>query len=304
MAQVARAAAVEAPVLLLGESGTGKELVARALHDLGPRGRGPFETLDTASLAPTLIASELFGHERGAFTGAERQHMGAFERARGGTLFLDEIGELPNTLQPMLLGALERRRIRRVGGRTEIDTNVRIVSATHRDLRASINANTFRLDLYYRLSVIVIRVPPLRDRLEDIPLLVEHFARELGYPGSMEALLPNGLMRELSANPWAGNVRELRNLVESALAMGEPPNPSEGMALGAPSGSADPNSIALERLLGLPYKEARRAVLDEFEARYVPRLVERTEGNVSRAAREAGLDRSYLFELLRRHRDR
>jgi DNA-binding NtrC family response regulator len=302
MAQVARCAQTEAPILLVGESGTGKELIARALHDLGPRADAPFEVVDCASLAPNLVASELFGHERGAFTGAERQHVGAFERANGGTLFLDEIGELPADLQPMLLGALERRRFRRVGGRTEIAVDVRVISATHRDLRAEINANTFRLDLYYRLAVIVIRVPPLRDRPEDLPLLIESFLSEMGHTDPPEQLFPPAKMEALAAHRWPGNVRELRNLVEATVAMGEAP-PLEGdIDVGETSeGPHDESQIAVGRMLRLPYKAARQELLREFELRYVKRLLETNDGNVSRAARAAGMDRSYLSGLVKRH---
>ncbi|MBK7774038.1 MAG: sigma 54-interacting transcriptional regulator [Sandaracinaceae bacterium] len=161
MLQVRKVARTEAPSLIVGESGTGKELIASAIHDLGPRTKGPFVTVDCGAMSPNLVASELFGHERGAFTGADRQHIGAFERANGGTIFLDEIGELPPELQPNLLGALERKRFRRVGGRTDIDVDVRIVAATNRDLRAEVNEGRFRLDLYYRLAVVTLRVAPL-----------------------------------------------------------------------------------------------------------------------------------------------
>ncbi len=223
MAHVARAAQSDAPVLVCGESGTGKELLAAALHDLGPRARGPFVTVDCGSLTPTLVASELFGHERGAFTGADRQHVSAFERADGGTLLLDEVGELPASLQTALLGVLERRRFRRLGGRADVAVDVRVVSATHRDLRAEVNAGTFRLDLYYRVAVVLLRIPPLRERAEDIPLLVEHFLRECGHDGPVEQLLSRSAMDGLASHHWPGNVRELRNLIEATVAMGEPP---------------------------------------------------------------------------------
>ena len=176
MAQVDRVAKANVPVLLVGESGTGKELVARALHEQSPRADKPLVVVDCGALAPGVVASELFGHERGSFTGAERTHVGAFERADGGTLFLDEIGELPPELQPQLLGALERRRFRRVGGKVDISVDVRVVSATNRDLRAEVNAGTFRLDLYYRVGVVEVRIPPLRERPDDLSLLVDHFS--------------------------------------------------------------------------------------------------------------------------------
>jgi DNA-binding NtrC family response regulator len=289
---VERAAQSDAAVLLVGESGTGKEVIARALHDLGPRAKGPFVTVDCGALSPTLVASELFGHERGAFTGADRQHLGAFERAGGGTIFLDEIGELPGALQANLLGVLERRRFRRLGGKQEISIDVRVISATHRDLRAEVNSGTFRLDLYYRLAVVVMKVPPLRERADDVPLLVEHFLRECGHAGPVGELISPAAMHALMHHHWPGNVRELRNLIEATVAMGEAP-PLDGVPP-APSGSSD--------VADLPYKEARAQVLHDFEARYLRVLLERTQGNVSQAAREARMDRSHLIDLLQRHK--
>jgi DNA-binding NtrC family response regulator len=309
-AQLDRAAQADASVLVVGESGTGKELVARALHELGPRRGRPFVTVDCGSLAPTLIASELFGHERGAFTGAERQHIGAFEQADGGTIFLDEIGELPAALQSSLLGVLERRRFKRLGGRSEIGVDVRVVSATHRDLRSAVNANTFRLDLFYRLAVISIELPPLRDRREDIPLLVAHFLREGGHEGNVDELVPPPAMLDLMAHTWPGNVRELRNVVESTVTMGHPPSLRSaanaslldpGSNLAPALSPAPATGDVIEPLLGLPYKDARLSILNDFESRYLTDLFSRAEGNVSRAAREARVDRSHLIELLQRH---
>jgi DNA-binding NtrC family response regulator len=308
LAQLVKAAASEVSVLLVGESGTGKELLARALHERGPRHAGPFETVDCASLSPTLVGSELFGHEKGAFTGADRRHVGAFERAHGGTLFLDEIGELPESLQPMLLGALERKRFRRLGGREEVSVDVRIVSATHRDLRAEVNAQRFRLDLYYRLAVVRLAVPSLRERLEDLPALIEHFAKDShASPADLARLLDAGFVAGLARHDWPGNVRELRNVVDATLAMGEPPMliASDGAAttlpppgsMPAPAGPSIPLGSALEQ----SYKDARLLVLTEFERAYLPKLLERAGGNVSQAARDADMDRSHLWELLRRH---
>jgi DNA-binding NtrC family response regulator len=289
---IERAAQSDAAVLLVGESGTGKELIARALHDLGPRKSQELVTVDCGSLAPTLVASELFGHERGAYTGADRQHIGAFERASGGTIFLDEIGELPGALQANLLGVLERRRFRRLGGKQDIAIDVRVVSATHRDLRAEVNSGTFRLDLYYRLAVVVMRVPPLRERADDIPLLVEHFLRECGHAGPVGELISPAALHALMQHHWPGNVRELRNLIEATVAMGEAPSLD-----GAPGGPSTGRSAATD----LPYKEARAQVLHEFEESYLRALLERTRGNVSQAAREARMDRSHLIDLLQRH---
>ncbi len=294
MAGVQRAAQSDVSVLVVGESGTGKEVVARALHDLGPRAEQPFVAVDCGALSPALVTSELFGHERGAFTGADHQHVGAFERAHGGTLFLDEIGELPMALQANLLGALERRKLRRLGGRTDISIDVRVVSATNRDVRADVNSGAFRLDLYYRLAVVTLRLPPLRERGEDIELLVEHFLHEAGYDGPVGELISSATMRSLASHHWPGNVRELRNMIEATLAMGEPPA-LDGLEV---VDAGDP----FTPLLVQPYRAARQAILDQFEARYLKALVERAGGNVSKAAREAQMNRSHLQEMLQRHR--
>ncbi|MCZ7683815.1 MAG: sigma 54-interacting transcriptional regulator [Sandaracinaceae bacterium] len=228
MAWVKRAARSDASVLLVGESGTGKELVARAIHDDGKRAEQPFVTVDCGALAPTLVASELFGHEKGAFTGADRQRAGALEMANHGTLFLDEIGELPSELQPALLGALERRTFRRVGGQAEVPVDVRVIAATNRDLRSEVNSGGFRLDLYYRLAVLRLELPPLRARTGDVVLLIEHFLRERGSPGPVSELFSEAELAELSRHHWPGNVRELRNLVEATLALGAPPRRRDG----------------------------------------------------------------------------
>jgi DNA-binding NtrC family response regulator len=296
MSAIERGARSEVSVLVIGESGTGKELVARALHDLGPRAGKPFVSVDCGALAPSLVASELFGHERGAFTGADQQYAGAFERATGGTLFLDEIGELPLALQASLLGALERRRIRRLGGKDELPIDVRVVSATNRDVRGDVNSGAFRLDLYYRLAVVTMPLPPLRERTEDIELLVEHFLREYGHEGAIAELISPATMRSLATHHWPGNVRELRNLIEATLAMGEAPvlEPAD------PNAASDP-SDPIAALLALPYRHAREQLLAQFEARYLPALLARADGNVSRAARTAQMNRSHLLELLQRH---
>jgi len=284
-------------VLVLGESGTGKELVARAIHGLSPRAAQPFVTVDCGATSPALFTSELFGHERGAFTGAERRHAGAFERAESGTVFLDEIGELPAPLQTALLGVLERRVIRRVGGTEDIPIDVRVVAATNRDLRRDVNRGAFRLDLYYRVAVVLLEIPPLRERAADLPLLVEHFLREAGASVDIGGLFDSATLRAMHVHSWPGNVRELRNAVEAALVTGAAPR-LDGIATGSalPAGDA-----VLSSVLGLPYRAARAAVLDEFERRYLADLLARNGGNVRQAAREARMDRTYLHELLRRH---
>ncbi|MEM7154247.1 MAG: sigma 54-interacting transcriptional regulator [Myxococcota bacterium] len=302
MAQIRQVAGSQVSVLVHGPSGTGKELIAQAVHELGPRAAQPFITVDCAALMPTLIASELFGHERGAFTGADQRHVGAFERAHGGTLFLDEVGELPPALQANLLGVLERRRFRRLGGREEISVDVRVVSATNRDLRSEVNAGSFRLDLYYRLAVVRLDVAPLAERREDIPLLVEHFLRECGHAGPVQELISDPAMDALMQHRWPGNVRELRNLVEATVAMGEtPPLHDPGDEPLAGGATASPPDDVFGEVLGHSYKDARREVLLRFESRYLGDLLERAGGNVSKAARLAAMDRSYLIDLLRRH---
>jgi DNA-binding NtrC family response regulator len=297
MAQASRVASSDVSVLVLGESGTGKELIARALHDASPRAAEPFVTVDCGAITPTLFSSELFGHERGAFTGAERQHIGAFERAHGGTLFLDEIGELPAELQSALLGALERRRVRRVGGRDDIEVDVRLVSATHRDLRSQVNSSAFRLDLFYRIAVVTLSVPPLRERREDIPGLIEHFLSDAGYSGRLGDVFPPDALKQLLSHPWPGNVRELRNFVLGTLALGEPAR-LDSVAGSSHEGDPARSASAFE----LPFREAKRAIVDDFERRYVEHLLQKSGGNARQAARDARMDRSYLMELMKRHR--
>jgi DNA-binding NtrC family response regulator len=302
MTQVRRAALSNISVLFVGESGTGKELLARAVHDASPRVNAPFVTIDCGAVTPTLVASELFGHEKGAFTGAIQTRPGAFEGADGGTLFLDEIGELSPELQVTLLGALERRRFCRVGGRKEISVDVRVVAATNRDLRAEVNSGAFRLDLYYRLAVVSLEVPPLRERTKDIPLLAEHFAREEGYEGPLDDVFPPDTMARLLRHHWPGNVRELKNYVQATVAMGEPAELRDDAGV-APTGGEDLRK-GLAPLLDEPYGDARNRLLAEFERSYLERLMERAHGNVAQAARDAKIARSHLNELLRRHKIR
>jgi DNA-binding NtrC family response regulator len=290
-ADLERVAATPTSVLIVGESGTGKERVAEALHARSPRAGEPLVTIDCGALASTLHASELFGHERGAFTGADRTHAGAFERAKGGTVFLDEIGELPSADQSALLGVLERRRFRRVGGTGELELGARVIAATNRDLRAEVNNGRFRHDLYHRLAVVVLRIPPLRERPEDVVPLVEHFARELGAEGPVGALFGAEAIARWQRHPWPGNVRELRNAVEAALVVG-------------PGLSAEPAAAIQAAEQGgplPPYKDARAALLKDFERGYLVRLLAEAGGNVSQAARAAKMDRSHLIDLLHRH---
>ncbi len=284
---VHRLARVDSAVLIQGETGTGKEVVARALHEAGPRRAGPLIVVDCGSMPATLIASLLFGHERGAFTGADARRACAFERAGGGTILLDEIGELPLEVQPALLGVLERRSFTRVGGQQSLDVDARVLAATHRDLRAEVNAGRFRADLYYRLAVARIVIPPLRERTEDLEPLVAHFVERL--TGSRELGPLAGALDALRAQPWSGNIRELRNVVEAAMVMGE-------LSLdGVPRAPAAVTSGPAT------YRDARAEALHAFEARYLRELVDRAGGNASEAARLARMDRPYLLTLLRKH---
>ncbi len=298
-----RAAPTTAPVLITGESGTGKELAARAVHAGSPRAGKPFEVVDCGGLPPTLIESELFGHERGAFTGAMTEREGAFERADGGTIFLDELGELPLELQPKLLRALGEQEIRRVGAKRTRKIDVRVVAATNRDLRRQVNTGHFRADLFYRLAVIQVRMPSLRDRLDDLPLLVrgllETIARERGLDAHVE---PDAdLIESLARHTWPGNVRELRNYLEQLLILKVPPS-FMGEAQIAPRSSAlAATPTPFEGLIELPLRSAKSELLERFERHYVARLLEQTGGNVAEAARRAGVDRVTLFRTIRRY---
>ncbi|MEM9073645.1 MAG: sigma 54-interacting transcriptional regulator [Myxococcota bacterium] len=291
--QVSRST-MRVPVLLLGESGTGKELFARTIHQAGDRAQGPFVTVDCAAVTASLLTSELFGYEKGAFTGAQSTRQGAFERAHGGTLFLDEVGELGLDQQTALLGVLERGTFTRVGGSRELRTDVRVLAATNRDLRAEVNRGAFRLDLYYRLAVVLLRIPPLRKRAEDLESLIERFVLEEGGDGSTP-LFDAAQLEAMRRHAWPGNVRELRNVVLAAMATGQAPTLS---SMEAPS-FADGQRFVEGPLPS--YKEARAQVTREFEVRYLTALLERAGGSVRQASRLASMDRGYLTELLRRH---
>jgi len=284
-----KVAASEINVLIEGESGTGKELVAAELVARGPRADGPFVIVDCSAIAPNLVESELFGHVRGAFTGAERDRLGAFEMAAGGTVFLDEIGELPVELQPKLLRAIEAREIRRVGETKARKVNVRVIAATNRDLEREVNKGRFREDLYFRLAVVSVRVPPLRERIEDLPILIRRFLAGCSVTDNSDLFSPR-VLAELSTHDWPGNVRELRNYVERAIVLREPVFAPQ-RSLFAP-GAVDTR---------LPFKLAKDAVVDAFERNYVTALLEEAAGNVSKAARHGGMDRMYLHRLIQKH---
>ncbi|WP_394821505.1 sigma 54-interacting transcriptional regulator [Pendulispora albinea] len=280
-ASLARIAATDSSVFIQGETGTGKELVARAIHDASPRRDGPFVVVDCAAMSEhRLVEVELFGCVKGAFEGADARE-GALESAHGGTLFLDEIGELPLAIQPKLLRALDSREVKRVGETTARTIDVRFVSASHRDLQKMANTRAFREDLYFRLAVLPVRVPPLRERMEDIPLLASHFAARIG--GALEP----PLLEEMSQMPWFGNVRELRNFVERAIALGA------HRALDMATTPAPRMETA--------YKEFRERWIEFGEREYLRKLLDRHGRQVASAAQEAGLDRTYLYRLLRKH---
>ncbi len=285
---LARVAPTEATVLVLGETGTGKELVARAIHEASTRAKGPFVAVDCGAIAESLVESELFGHTRGAFSGAIADREGLFEEADGGTLFLDEIGELPIATQPKLLRALEAREARRVGSNTARPFDVRIVAATRQPLAARVNEGTFREDLYYRLAVVELHLPPLRARREDIPALAAHFHERFA---GRRAPLPAGLLATLVARSWPGNVRELRNYVERHVSLG-------AFAEDADAPSAARPEDPLPALAGLPLKEARERWTRAFEATYVRDLLAQTGGNVTRAAELAGVTRRSLQRMM------
>jgi two-component system response regulator HydG len=301
-----RIAASTIPVIVEGETGTGKEVLAESLHESGPRAAGPFMVFDCTAVPPSLVESELFGHERGAFTGAVSTRKGVFEQAHGGTLLIDEIGDLDAALQPKLLRAIERSEVRRVGGDRWIPVDVRIVAATRRDLDREVQAGRFRDDLFFRLAVARIELPPLRARKGDVTVLTHHFWRELG---GKDGAIPFEMLLQYEEYAWPGNVRELYNAVARRLALGEM-EPQRGMAGGpggvaadvpgaGAAGAATPGRDYIEEVLAmnLSLPSARQRVVDELERRYVERVVAMHGGNVSRAAAASGLAHRYFQKL-------
>ncbi|CAN5755365.1 hypothetical protein BH11MYX3_BH11MYX3_38830 [soil metagenome] len=313
-ARLEKLAKSDTTVLVTGETGVGKELVAEALHDHSPREKGPFVVLDCGSIPPNLIESELFGHERGAFTGATNSYAGAFERAHGGTVFLDEIGELPLAMQPKLLRVLERKEVRRVGGSKTLEVDLRVVAATNRDLGVEVNRGRFREDLYYRLAVARVHVPPLRERKDDIALLIEHILATT--PGGELASIAQETIDLMMKHDWPGNVRELRNVIERAVLLAETPDTEDSLrrvSSNAPKGEASgitvtPSQTATSAEASMtvpvdvtqPFKNAKQAVISEFEKRYISRLLAQHDGNISAAARAAGIDRMSIHKMLHR----
>ncbi len=293
-----RAAGTDATVMLLGESGTGKEVMARFVHDQSRRRDKPFVPVECTAMPASLIESELFGYERGAFTGAERTKKGLIESADGGTLFLDEIGDLGVELQTRLFRFVEERQLRRLGGLAPVRVDCRILCATNQDLAAKIKAGAFREELYYRLGVITVKLPPLRERPEDIPHLarffLERFSRRYGKSLSASPRFCEALLQQ----PWPGNVRQLKNVIEKLTAL-------------HPDGVLEPEDLAEDfpfaeaagRLASLPWKDAREQYLATFESSYARAVLARCEGNISAAAREAGVDRKTFYTLLKRAKE-
>jgi len=302
---VKKAARSEANILVRGESGTGKELIARAIHANSPRAAKAFIPVDCASLPENLLESELFGHEKGAFTGAVRAKPGLMEVADGGTLFLDEIGELPVSLQSKFLRALQERQIRRVGGTALVDVDVRVVSATNRDIRDAILKGTFREELYYRVNVIEIQLPPLRERAGDIPLLVQAFLRRYGQ-ARVQRCAPDA-MAALEAYRWPGNVRELQNVIERACALADGGTilkadlPDHVLGVGGPVAVGAAAGDTRLEATSLPLKDAKEQWMSVLEASYLRRVLESHEGNISAAAKAAGIDRKTFHRLVTKH---
>ena len=320
-ATLERVAPTDVTLLVTGETGTGKELIARSVHAMSVRRDKPFIVLDCGAIPKDLIESTLFGHEKGAFTGAHAQHKGCFEQADGGTIFLDEIGELDIELQPRLLRVLESRELRRVGGNQTVRVDVRVIAATNQNLRSMVNQSRFREDLFYRLSVIHVDSPPLRDRPEDIPRLAEHFLDQINEQRGMQMSFSDDGIDSLIRYAWPGNVRELRNVVERVaslhrsdlitradIAIGRDQGRGAGIlqsdispdaiyAPGMGGGGVDPCLLQPNVL----FKDAKQEILDEFERAYLSALMERNKGNITRSAQEAGLTRYHLRELLKRH---
>jgi DNA-binding NtrC family response regulator len=293
----ARVAPSSATVLILGESGTGKELVARAIHASSARAEAPFVPVDCGAIAEGVLESELFGHAKGAFTGAQASRRGLFEEANGGTLFLDEIGDIGPALQARLLRALQEGEVRRVGANEPIGVDVRVVAATNKDLAQAVKENRFREDLFYRLNVVNIRIPPLRQRREDIPLLAEHFAQKHGRADS--AITPTA--RELLvAYGWPGNVRELENVIARALAL----NPT-GVIVpeDLPEAIRQPAAAVAAGAAPAAGGKAERPTLSELERRYAAQVLAEQGGNKTRAAEILGIDRKTLYRILGEERD-
>jgi len=307
----------DATVLIGGETGTGKDVLARAIHQSSPRKNKPFLVVDCGAVVGTLIESELFGHDKGAFTGATGARQGAFELANGGTLFLDEIGELPLDLQPKLLRALEQRAFRRVGGNREIRVDIRVIAASKRNLLMEVERQKFREDLYFRLAVVPLTLPPLRERRDDVPLLAQRLLTSIAENDDAKLTprkIARGAMDSLRAHDWPGNVRELRNVLERAAYLARAAGETEIRMTGLPGSHVGPRAESSGPAPGASgettklefdekrsYRDTRTAWETAFEVAYVSWLLDRHGGNISAAARAADMDRKYLHKLARKH---
>jgi DNA-binding NtrC family response regulator len=308
-----RVVRADTSLLILGETGVGKERLARAIHEEGPRSRGPFMAINCGALPESLLESELFGHEEGAFTGATRSRKGYFELAHRGTIFLDEVAEMPLHLQVKLLRVLDERRIHRVGGENAIDVNVRVMAATNRDLDAEVVANRFRVDLYYRLAVVSLELPPLRERREDVTQLVESYLEHFRtQTGRVVLGFDERAMQAMVSYDWPGNVRELANTVERAvllargerLTIGDLPARISDVASASPSSSPNTNQAwdpLPDGLLDRRLADARRTVVTEFERRYLTALLRASSGRIGETATRAGINQRSLYDLMKKH---
>ncbi|OHB94481.1 MAG: hypothetical protein A3E19_02630 [Planctomycetes bacterium RIFCSPHIGHO2_12_FULL_52_36] len=298
--KIEKVASTEVTVLLLGESGSGKELVAREIHRRSRRANKPLVVMNCAALPETLIESELFGHERGAFTGAAERRIGKFEMANRGTLFLDEVGDMSPNTQAKLLRAIEEQRFERLGGGETLHVDVRVISATNKDLPAEIKKNTFREDLYYRLKVVEIELPSLRQRREDIPLLVQHFLRLSSKKHSKEVKgISREAMRIILSYDWPGNVRQLANTLESAIVLTVDDTITQEDLPGDLKGGQPPASPSITPDFTLPFKEAKRRVVESFEKEHILRSLKTHNGNITKTAEALGMHRQGLQQKLR-----
>ena len=295
---IQKVAETDLSVLIRGESGTGKELVAQAIHQRSSRRTRPFVAVNCAAISPQLVESELFGHEKGAFTGADARRVGKFEAAHGGTIFLDEIGDMASETQAKVLRVLEEKKFERVGGDMLVEADVRVVAATHRDLEGEVKAGGFREDLYYRLNVVEIAIPALRERLEDLPALVERFLSQVAERLQREKkAISEAALAQLARNPWRGNVRELRNVIEQASVL------SSGPVIDAldlrPGGDGKPAPDNAKPKQGVTFRDAKRELVEGFERQYLIRALREHAGNVSRTAEAIGMVRQSLQQKIR-----
>jgi DNA-binding NtrC family response regulator len=298
---IKKVSSTDARVFITGETGVGKELVAKAIHFNSLRKKRPFVSINCGALAETLLETELFGHERGAFTGAIRRKAGKFEYARGGTVFLDEVGDISTGMQVKLLRVLQERQLERVGGNQPIDVDVRIISATNQDIKEKISAGQFRIDLFYRLNVVQIHIPPLRERIEDIPLLVNHFIRMFNRTINQRIEnITTEVLGQLMKHTWPGNVRELENVLERAFVTTEG-DTIETIILPHDIQHDETSNTLPAADIEIPFKVARSMVEKRFEKTYILAALKRYEGNVSKAAKKTGINPRTLWRKMKEH---